>query len=63
MKPFTLIIIKHLLKGYLPGQSAAMFGLWSTHQNHLTSKLNYLIKFCYLKSWVWMDFFFKVFMS
>lgn len=65
MKSFTLMRykMKQRIKVNLHGMSVVLFGWRPTHQNHWTNKLNYLIRFCYLKSWVWMDFFFKVMMS
>lgn len=65
MKPFILMLskVKQLTKVGLQGSLVILDSLRPSHQHHFTIKLQYFIKLCYLKSWVWMDFFFKVFMS
>ena len=65
MKTFTRTQNKtiQLLKVRLAGQYISLLCHRPSHQTHLTEKLHYFIKLCYLKSWVWMDFFFKILMS
>lgn len=65
MKSFTRTQNKtiQLLKVRLAGQYISLLCQRPAHQTNLNEKLKYFFKLCYLKSWVWMDFFFKILMS